>query len=62
MACRLLKHVDAGCLLAVTYQDHKFKIKGQLAEVDVLLPAAVLAESCARNTLPAIAWAREILP
>ncbi len=56
-ACRLLKHVDAGCLLTVTHQDHKFEVKGQLAEVDTRLPAAVLAEPCARNTLPAIAWA-----
>ena len=56
-ACRLLKHVDAGCLLTVTHQDHKFEVKGQLAEIDALLPAAVLAEPCARNTLPAIAWA-----
>ncbi|MDP1970196.1 MAG: sugar phosphate nucleotidyltransferase, partial [Methylobacter sp.] len=47
-ACRLLKHVDAGCLLTVTHQDHKFEVKGQLAEIDALLPAAVLAEPCAR--------------
>jgi mannose-1-phosphate guanylyltransferase/mannose-6-phosphate isomerase len=56
-ASRLLKHVDARCLLTVTHQDHKFEVKGQLAEVDTRLPAAVLAEPCARNTLPAIAWA-----
>lgn len=56
-ACRLLKHVDAGCLLTVTHQDHKFEVKGQLAEVDAKLTAAVLAEPCARNTLPAITWA-----
>jgi mannose-1-phosphate guanylyltransferase/mannose-6-phosphate isomerase len=56
-ASRLLKHVDAGRLLTVTHQDHKFEVKGQLAEVDARLPAAVLAEPCARNTLPAIAWA-----
>ncbi|MGZ4970010.1 MAG: mannose-1-phosphate guanylyltransferase/mannose-6-phosphate isomerase [Methylobacter sp.] len=56
-ACRLLQHVDAGRLLTVTHQDHKFEVKGQLAEVDARLPAAVLAEPCARNTLPAIAWA-----
>lgn len=56
-ACRLLKHVDASCLLTVTHQDHKFEVKGQLAEVDAELPATVLAEPCARNTLPAIAWA-----
>lgn len=56
-ACRLLKHVNAGCLLTVTHQDHKFEVKGQLAEVDSRLPAAVLTEPCARNTLPAIAWA-----
>jgi mannose-1-phosphate guanylyltransferase/mannose-6-phosphate isomerase len=56
-ANRLLKHVDVGCLLTVTHQDHKFEVKGQLAEVDAQLPASVLAEPCARNTLPAIAWA-----
>lgn len=56
-ASRLLKHVDAGCLLTVTHQDHKFEVKGQLAEVDARLPSSVLAEPCARNTLPAIAWA-----
>ncbi|MGZ3240940.1 MAG: mannose-1-phosphate guanylyltransferase/mannose-6-phosphate isomerase [Methylobacter sp.] len=56
-ARRLLKHVDARCLLTVTHQDHKFEVKGQLAEIDSRFPAAVLAEPCARNTLPAIAWA-----
>ncbi|HEY8035022.1 MAG TPA: mannose-1-phosphate guanylyltransferase/mannose-6-phosphate isomerase [Methylobacter sp.] len=56
-ANRLLKHVNAECLLTVTHQDHKFEVKGQLAEVDARLPTAVLAEPCARNTLPAIAWA-----
>jgi mannose-1-phosphate guanylyltransferase/mannose-6-phosphate isomerase len=56
-ACRLLKHVEVECLLTVTHQDHKFEVKGQLAEIDARLPASVLAEPCARNTLPAIAWA-----
>jgi mannose-1-phosphate guanylyltransferase/mannose-6-phosphate isomerase len=56
-ASRLLRHVDAESLLTVTHQDHKFEVKGQLAEVDARLPTAVLAEPCARNTLPAIAWA-----
>lgn len=56
-ATRVLNHVDAGRLLTVTHQDHKFEVKGQLAEIDAKLPASVLAEPCARNTLPAIAWA-----
>lgn len=56
-ALRLAQHVSADHLLTVTHQDHRFEVKGQLAEV---LPQAidgVLAEPCARNTLPAIAWA-----
>lgn len=54
---RLLKHVDAANLFTVTHEDHKFEVKGQLAEVAPDAIANVLAEPCARNTLPAIAWA-----
>ena len=56
-AKRLCKHVQAADLVTVTHNDHRFEVKGQLAEI---LPDAVLrvlAEPCARNTLPAIAWA-----
>lgn len=54
---RLLAHVPASNLFTVTHEDHKFEVKGQLAEVAADAVANVLAEPCARNTLPAIAWA-----
>jgi len=54
---RLLAHVPASHLFTVTHQDHKFEVKGQLAEVAPEAVPNVLAEPCARNTLPAIAWA-----
>jgi mannose-1-phosphate guanylyltransferase/mannose-6-phosphate isomerase len=44
-------------LFTVTHEDHKFEVKGQLAEVCTQAIQNVLAEPCARNTLPAIAWA-----
>lgn len=56
-ALRLSEFVDSKNLITVTHDSHRFEVKGQLAEV---LPDAVngvLAEPCARNTLPAIAWA-----
>lgn len=56
-ATRLLAHVPAQNLYTVTHEDHKFEVKGQLAEVAPDAVANVLAEPCARNTLPAIAWA-----
>ena len=54
---RLLSHVNATNLFTVTHEDHKFEVKGQLAEVAPNAVSNVLAEPCARNTLPAIAWA-----
>ena len=54
---RLLAHVPAANLFTVTHEDHKFEVKGQLAEIASDAIANVLAEPCARNTLPAIAWA-----
>ncbi len=54
---RLLAHIPAANLFTVTHEDHKFEVKGQLAEVAPDAVANVLAEPCARNTLPAIAWA-----
>jgi len=54
---RLLDHIDASNLYTVTHEDHKFEVKGQLAEVAPNAIPNVLAEPCARNTLPAIAWA-----
>jgi mannose-1-phosphate guanylyltransferase/mannose-6-phosphate isomerase len=56
-ATRLLAHVDASNLFTVTHEDHKFEVKGQLAEIAPDSIQNVLAEPCARNTLPAIAWA-----
>ncbi|OIQ87088.1 alginate biosynthesis protein AlgA [mine drainage metagenome] len=56
-ASRLLQRVEPGNLLTVTHQDHKFEVKGQLAELSPELVPGVLAEPIARNTLPAIAWA-----
>lgn len=56
-AARLLKSVSPANLVTVTHQDHKFEVKGQLAELSPDLVAGVLAEPVARNTLPAIAWA-----
>ena len=54
---RLLAHVSADHLFTVTHEDHKFEVKGQLAEIAPDAVTNVLAEPCARNTLPAIAWA-----
>jgi mannose-1-phosphate guanylyltransferase / mannose-6-phosphate isomerase len=56
-AARLLEHVAPSQLFTVTHEDHKFQVKGQLAEIAPEAIANVLAEPCARNTLPAIAWA-----
>ncbi len=56
-AQRLARHVDPANLFTVTHEDHKFEVKGQLAEFFPQAMANVLAEPIARNTLPAIAWA-----
>ncbi|HQN65202.1 MAG TPA: mannose-1-phosphate guanylyltransferase/mannose-6-phosphate isomerase [Methylophilus sp.] len=56
-AARLLEHVTADRLFTVTHEDHKFQVKGQLAELALDAVTNVLAEPMARNTLPAIAWA-----
>lgn len=56
-AARLLQHVSADKLFTVTHEDHKFQVKGQLSEIAPDAVQNVLAEPCARNTLPAIAWA-----
>ncbi len=54
---RVSQHVDAVNLFTVTHEDHKFEVKGQLAELFPEAVANVLAEPCAKNTLPAIAYA-----
>jgi mannose-1-phosphate guanylyltransferase/mannose-6-phosphate isomerase len=56
-ARRLCQYVAPENLITVTHEDHKFEVKGQLAEIVPAAVANVLAEPCARNTLPAIAWA-----
>ncbi|MDO9206081.1 MAG: mannose-1-phosphate guanylyltransferase/mannose-6-phosphate isomerase [Methylotenera sp.] len=56
-AQRLTRHVAPAHLFTVTHEDHKFEVKGQLAELFPEAVANVLAEPSARNTLPAIAWA-----
>ena len=56
-AKRLSVHVPPSNLYTVTHEDHKFEVKGQLAELFPEAVANVLAEPCSRNTLPAIAWA-----
>jgi len=56
-ASRLCQYVPQENLVTVTHQDHRFEVKGQLAEVVPKAVSGVMAEPCARNTLPAIAWA-----
>jgi mannose-1-phosphate guanylyltransferase / mannose-6-phosphate isomerase len=56
-ALRLSHHVDPTRLYTVTHEDHKFEVKGQLAEFFPEAIQNVLAEPCVKNTLPAIAWA-----
>lgn len=56
-AQRLSQHIAPSQLFTVTHEDHKFEVKGQLAELFPEAIANVLAEPCAKNTLPAIAWA-----
>lgn len=56
-ALRLLEAVEPAKLYTVTHEDHKFQVKGQLADIAPESVANVLAEPVARNTLPAIAWA-----
>ncbi len=56
-ARRLLQHISPSNLYTVTHEDHRFEVKGQLAELTEASVGNVLAEPCARNTLPAIAWA-----
>jgi mannose-1-phosphate guanylyltransferase/mannose-6-phosphate isomerase len=56
-AKRLVRHIADSHLFTVTHEDHKFEVIGQLAECCPDAIVNVLAEPCARNTLPAIAWA-----
>ena len=56
-AIRLAQYVEPANLFTVTHEDHKFEVKGQLAELFPEAVANVLAEPCAKNTLPAIAYA-----
>lgn len=56
-AKRIAQLVNPNHLLTVTHEDHKFEVKGQLAELYPESVDNVMAEPCAKNTLPAIAWA-----
>ncbi len=56
-ALRLSQQVSAANLITVTHDDHRFEVKGQLAEILPTAVTGVMAEPTARDTLPAIAWA-----
>ena len=56
-ANRLVRHIPPSNLFTVTHESHKFEVKGQLADIFPEAVANVMAEPCAKNTLPAIAWA-----
>jgi mannose-1-phosphate guanylyltransferase/mannose-6-phosphate isomerase len=56
-ALRLSHHIDPSHLYTITHEDYRFEVMGQLATLFPEAVAHVLAEPCARNTLPAIAWA-----
>jgi mannose-1-phosphate guanylyltransferase/mannose-6-phosphate isomerase len=56
-ASRLARVVGSSHVITVTHQDHRFEVKGQLSETVPDAVNGVMAEPCARNTLPAIAWA-----
>ena len=58
---RLTKLVSSSRLLIVTNEDHKFEVKGQLADLNPKSNINVLAEPYAKNTLPAIAWASHLI-
>ena len=58
-ADRLIQHVPKNNLFTVTHEDHKFEVKGQIADIALEAIDNVLAEPHAKNTLPAIAWAVE---
>lgn len=56
-ALRIYQYIEASHIYTVTHEDHKFEVKGQLAEILPEAVANVLAEPYAKNTLPAIAYA-----
>lgn len=56
-ALRLARVVEPANLITVTHEDHRFEVKGQLLDALPKAVDGVMAEPCARNTLPAIAWA-----
>lgn len=56
-AKRLMRHIEPEHLFTVTHENHKFEVKGQLSDLFPQVLNNVLSEPCARNTLPAIAWA-----
>lgn len=54
---RVSSYVNSTNVYVVTHEDHKFEVKGQLAELFPETVQNVMAEPFAKNTLPAIAWA-----
>ena len=54
---RLIQYVPKNNLFTVTHEDHKYEVKGQIADIAPEAIDNVLAEPYAKNTLPAIAWA-----
>lgn len=60
-ALRLLLSYEPRNIYVVTQDDHVFEVKEQLAEINPSLIEHVLIEPLGRNTLPAIAWAVQLL-
>jgi mannose-1-phosphate guanylyltransferase / mannose-6-phosphate isomerase len=56
-AHRVCQKVNPSHLYTVTHEDHRFEVKGQLAELYPEALPNVIAEPVAKNTLPAIAIA-----
>ena len=54
---RLIQNVPKNNLFIVTHEDHKYEVKGQIADIAPEAIDNILAEPYAKNTLPAIAWA-----
>ena len=54
---RVSSYVNSANIYIVTHEDHKFEVKGQLAELFPEAVQNVMAEPFAKNTLPAISWA-----
>jgi mannose-1-phosphate guanylyltransferase / mannose-6-phosphate isomerase len=58
---RLLQGVEGHRIITVTHDDHYLEVLSQLRSVDSALTENILREAEAKNTLPAIAWAVEVI-